>query len=245
MTAPAGKDRCYDVIVVGAGVAGSEAAYHAAGAGLDTLLVTTSLDTVYNLAGPGAELRPPAGTLMAELQQRTAPAGAFVPSWDLHRAAKRRLEQVPELHLLQSNVDALAVHDGRLAGVLTWEGVPRLSPTVALCVGSFLHARLVLGRSLEVSGRLGEMAYDELYLDLLGRGFRFRDLDLATPADEGRPGYTVACKVFAPEEGGGGSRLGRVPGLYAAGLCLAGDRSYETTARQGRDLGALLVQMAR
>ena len=52
--------------MVGAGLAGSEAAYAAARSGLATLLVTTSLDTVYNLAVP-TPLAPPAGTLMEAL----------------------------------------------------------------------------------------------------------------------------------------------------------------------------------
>lgn len=238
--APSG--RRYQLIVVGAGLAGSEVAHHAAEAGLDTLLVTTSLDTVCNLDVAGAVLTPPAGTLLADLYAETADPGGYATTWDLHRAAKRRLEETPRLHLLQSNVDALDVRDGVVRGVRTWEGVPRSGDRVVLCVGSFLRARLRLGRLTESAGRLGEMSYDELHDDLERHGFRLRELQLDTPATAERPGYRVACRVVAPDEVTADLRLPRLAGLHGAGLCVAGPQSYEETARQGRELGRRLAE---
>ena len=52
--------------------------------------------------------------------------------------AKYFLENLDNLHLLQSNVIDLMWTDTRLGGVITWEGVVRFAPRVALCVGSFL-----------------------------------------------------------------------------------------------------------
>src|SRR5690606_8814419 len=56
----------FDAVVVGAGITGCEAAWRSARAGLRVLLVTTSLDTSYNLARDAERLRPPEGSLMAE-----------------------------------------------------------------------------------------------------------------------------------------------------------------------------------
>lgn len=232
------RSRETDLIVVGAGLAGSEAALAAARAGLGVLLVTTSLDTVYNLVGEGATLTPPAGTLLAELYGREPQT---LKTFDLHRRAKTVLEREPKLHLLQSSVSGLLGEAGHVTGVSTWEGVARLAPRVALCAGSFLQARLTVGTLSETSGRLSEMAYDDLYDDLAGRGFRFTDLVLTAPASRGAPPYTVACRRFSDAEWNARTlELARLSGLYAAGVCAAGDLSYEAAAEQGLRLAQVL-----
>lgn len=237
-----GRDHRYDLIVVGAGLAGCEAAYAAAGAGFDTLLVTTGLDTVYTLLGDGAPLAPPPGTLMAELTADLLGADGVVPSWGLHRAAKYALEHRPGIHLLQSSVSSLLVDGGRVRGVATWEGVDRHGARVALCVGSFLEARLHIGRSVEIAGRLSEMAYDDLYRDLLEHGFGFEPLTLEAQGEGGRLPYRVECRVFAAEERApSGGALPRLEGLYAAGVCLDGYLPFELAAARGRALADELI----
>jgi tRNA U34 5-carboxymethylaminomethyl modifying enzyme MnmG/GidA len=230
--------RRYQLVVVGAGVAGSEVAYAAAAAGVDTLLVTTSLDTVYNLAAPRA-LAPPVGTLMARL----VPAAGTPEVFALHRSAKGALEALPNLHLLQSNVEALESDGSAAVGVRTWEGVPRYGAAVALCAGSFLGARLTLGRTSEPAGRLGEMAYDELYDDLSSAGFRFDTAVSSVEGFEGRPSYRVTYRCFADNERRGRGGLRRLERLYAAGRCLDGEATPELRAEHGRDLGLHLVEL--
>ncbi|MEX2536484.1 MAG: FAD-dependent oxidoreductase [Trueperaceae bacterium] len=236
-----GRGHRYDLAVVGAGISGSEAALAAAVAGLDVLLVTTSLDTVYMLAHERAQLDAPAGTLMSTLTAQTVLEGERIERWPLHRKAKYALESQSRIHLLQSNVTGLIVQQGQVRGVRTWEGVERQARATALCAGSFLEARLEQGKLHEDSGRLGEMTYDELFEDLAGRQVSFDSLTLyLSEHGEGLP-YTVSCKVLSANEMRG-FEVDRLPGLYAAGVCAAGALDYEQAAAAGRDLGLALAQ---
>jgi hypothetical protein len=233
-----GRGHLYDLAVVGAGIAGSEAAVAAARRGLDVLLVTTSLDTVYMLAHARTRLEPPAGTLLAELLAKM-PAGGAVERWSLHRAAKYAIEAQSGIHLLQSNVTGLIEEGGEVAGVRTWEGVERRARKTALCVGSFLGARLEQGRLRETAGRLGEMAYDELLHDLERTGVELVPSEFELGEQEG-PAYRVSCRVLAPAElAEDGFSLTRLPGLYAGGVCARGPQTYEESAAEGVELGSL------
>jgi tRNA U34 5-carboxymethylaminomethyl modifying enzyme MnmG/GidA len=213
-----------DVIVVGAGLTGCEAAWRLARRGVPTLLITTSLDTIATLAADGWTFDVPAGGLLA-LLSREARTAAGWSSRALHRGAKRELERLPALHVLQATVVGLRVGaGGMVAGIDTWEGVARDAPRVALCVGSFLKARLRLGVSEEVAGRLSELADDSLLEDLSGRGLRFESRRLELPGDDLAPGYTVDFEVLAAGEVAPGGSVRGHPGLYAFGLC-AGERA--------------------
>ena len=231
----------YDLMIVGAGISGSEAALACAASGLDVLLVTTSLDTAYTLLGEGAYLTPKAGTFMAEVFSDLAKETGFVGNWAMHRAAKQKIETMPNLHFLQSSVSALRLEEDRVVGVETWEGVPRFAKRIALCVGSFLEARLHIGTLSEVAGRLSEMAYDDLYLNLETLGFVFEDLSLEAKFTDDSLPYTVDCKVFAPSELEQ-FRLKRFKHLYAAGVCASAYLSFEAAAEQGQDLASVLIK---
>jgi tRNA U34 5-carboxymethylaminomethyl modifying enzyme MnmG/GidA len=228
------------VVVVGAGVTGSEAAWSAARAGADVTLVTTSLDTVYALDVEPGDLEPPPGSLL----ERVLEAGAAT-RWDAHRRAKYALESVPNVHLLQSTVSALSVSGGRAVGVETWEGVPRRGDRVALCVGTFLRARLHVGAVVEQQGRLSEMAYDDLRDDLAARGFAFAPLELEVPSVAGSLPHVVRTEAFAPQEWDAATLcLPRLGGLYAAGACVwreVGPPGVEACVAEGARLGELLA----
>lgn len=228
------------VVVVGAGVTGCEAAWSAARAGADVTLVTTSLDTVYSLDVEPATVAPPPGSLLESVV--AAGAGS---RWDVHRRAKYALEALPRLHLLQSTASALVVEDGSARGVETWEGVPRRGDRVALCVGTFLRARLSVGAVVEQQGRLSEMAYDDLYDDLAARGFAFAPLELEVPSVAGSLPHVVRTEAFAPQEWDAATLcLPRLGGLYAAGACVwreVGPPGVEACVAEGARLGELLA----
>ncbi len=238
-----GRGHRYDVAIVGAGICGTEAALVCAKAGLDVLLVTTILDTCYNLVGEGAVLQPPTDTFMAEAVRTLADEGGFVKTWELHRAAKYALEHTPGIHFLQSSVSSLITENDEVTGINTWEGVPRHAKNVALCAGTFLEARLTIGHLTEHAGRLSEMSYDDLYLDLVARGFQFEALHLKAETTRDSLAYTVVCKTFAKGEIDAVTFSPRkFKNLYAAGTCAFGYVTYEEAARQGRGLAEQLKQ---
>lgn len=246
MQSQPGRGHIYDVAIVGAGICGTEAALACAKAGLDVLLVTTILDTCYNLVGEGAVLQAPANTFMAEAIKTLADERGFVSTWELHRAAKFALEHTPGIHFLQSSVSSLIVEGRQVKGINTWEGVPRYANHVALCVGTFLEARLTVGNLIESAGRLSEMAYDDLFLDLVARGFQFESLHLKAEATNDSLPYTVDCKFFAKREiDSERFDSSRLEHLYTAGTCAFGYVTYEEAARQGINLAKQLKQRAR
>ena len=188
---------------------------------------------------------------MAELVPALRGPDGLVANFALHRAVKLALESEPLLHTLQSTVTGLIVDDeDRLGGVTTWEGVARRGGLTALCIGSFFKARLSIGTVIEQQGRLSEMAYDDLYLDLRDRGVEFDARQFSLTEGGATPPYTVTTPVLAAgalaEDGF--SVLG-FSGLFAAGACVAlpagRPPGYEETARQGVRLGMALVAAAR
>jgi tRNA U34 5-carboxymethylaminomethyl modifying enzyme MnmG/GidA len=221
------------VIVVGAGLTGSEAAWGLAERGVATLLVTTSLDTIANLPADHWRFEPPASGLLASLAAEVRGPDGW-SARGLHRAVKRELERSPALHVLQSTVVGLRSDgDGRLIGVDTWEGVTHHADRVALCLGSFIHARLSLGTSREVAGRLSELADDALYHELRERGLRFEARRLVLPGTALAPGYEVRCRVLAPGEVAEDGAVGGLPGLYAYGLCAGAEADLAVSAAAG------------
>jgi len=231
--------RRYELAVVGAGIAGSEVAWAAAKAGLDVLLVTTSLDTVYLLAHDRYTLQPPAGTLLRELIPE-AGQPEEVRRANLYLDAKYALESLPNIHLLQSNVTGLLAENGVVNGIATWEGVPRFAERTVLAVGTFLGAQLRQGALEEGAGRLGEMAYDELHRDLLSHGIRLEEESVEMAASGGELPYSVSYRRFARSELAEDGASTRLVNLYACGSCAVGDLSYEEAAAAGNRLGNLL-----
>jgi tRNA U34 5-carboxymethylaminomethyl modifying enzyme MnmG/GidA len=243
----------YDLAIVGAGLAGCELAYRAALAGLDVLLVSQSLDSLGNLFQPTVSLELleafPAGGLFAlavSETHRLSFTGAndgLLDTWSLHRAVKHRLEATPGIHLLQSLIVGLSSDTEQVSPQVkleTWEGISRLAQKVVLAVGSFLQGRLHIGSSEEQAGRLSEVAYDDLYLNLCAQGVVFEPRADEAPSEAGSLPYRVQYQTLAPSELEG-FRIKRLPQTYALGRCTSGEHSYLSVLEDAATLGAMIL----
>jgi len=196
----------YDVIVIGGGHAGTEAALAAARSGARTLLVTQSLATLGQMScnpaiggiGKGhlaREIDALGGAMAAAIdragiQFRTlnASKGPAVRATraqadrSLYRAAIRKmLENQDNLALAEATVDDLVVANGVVRGVRTATGQTIEAVTVVLTVGTFLGGRILVGRSERPGGRVGDAASNRLAARLRELPFDVARLKTGTP----------------------------------------------------------------
>lgn len=224
----------FDVIVVGGGHAGTEAALAAARMGAATLLLTHSLETLGQmscnpsiggigkghlvreidaLGGAMAAAADEAGIHFKILNSSKGPAVRATRAQAdraLYRAAiRRRLENQRNLWLFQAACDDLVVEGDRVTGVATQVGVRFDAATVVLTAGTFLDGKIHVGLKSHAAGRAGDPPAVTLSARL--KELRLRQGRLKTGTPPRIDGRTVDFSRLAVQPGDGGDGDGTVP----------------------------------
>ncbi|MGI6348628.1 MAG: tRNA uridine-5-carboxymethylaminomethyl(34) synthesis enzyme MnmG [Eubacteriaceae bacterium] len=201
------KTEPYDIVIIGAGHAGCEAALAAARKGKNTLLLTMNLDSVAllpcnpSIGGTGK------GHLVREIDALGGEMGknidkAFIQSRMLNTAKghavrslraqadkkryqsemKQVLENQQNLTLMQQEAEKLLVEEGIVRGVITKTGRIFSAAAVIVASGTYLNGKIIIGETSYTSGPNGMSASEKLSENLLSHGLRLMRLKTGTPA---------------------------------------------------------------
>jgi len=196
----------YDIIVVGAGHAGCEAAAAAANMGSSTLLITMNMQTIAQMSCNPAMGGIAKGQIVREIDALGGYSGIVTDKtavqfkmlnrskgpamWsprtqsDRHRFAEEwrlMLENTPNLDFWQDMVKSLIIEDGKLCGVVTGMDIEIRSKAVVLTNGTFLNGLIHLGEKQYGGGRAGEKSSKGITEQLIGLGFEAGRMKTGTP----------------------------------------------------------------
>jgi len=214
----------FDVIVIGGGHAGTEAALAAARGGARTLLLTHNIETIGQmscnpaiggigkghlvkeidaLGGVMARAADAAGIHFRILNRRKGPAVRATRAQsdrNLYRAAIRRfVESEPNLQIFQQPVADIRMQGGRATGVVTEAGIEFHARAVVLTVGTFLNGRMHTGLSQQPGGRAGDPPSERLAARLREMAFAVGRLKTGTPPRI--DGRSVDFAALTPQPG--------------------------------------------
>jgi tRNA uridine 5-carboxymethylaminomethyl modification enzyme len=186
----------FDVIVVGAGHAGCEAAHAAAKMGSKTLLLSMNLDTIAKMSCNPAiggtakghivrEIDALGGVMgkvtdLTSIQMRMLNASKGPAVWSPRAQAdkfayqmtmKHRLEKTDNLHIKQGTIESLYLESGKLSGVDTQEGIRYKGKTVIISAGTFMRGLIHIGETQFPGGRAGDKPSTGLSRHLEELGF--------------------------------------------------------------------------
>ena len=197
----------FDVIVVGAGHAGAEAALAAARLGKKTAIFTISLDNIGvmscnpSLGGPakshlvreidalGGEMGRNIDKTYIQIRVLNTKKGPAVRSLRAQadkiayaKEMKRTIESCENLSAIQGMVSELLVENGKAVGIKIREGVKYRAKRIILATGTFLRGLIHIGESHFSGGRMGELSSEELPLSLLKHGLDLQRFKTGTPS---------------------------------------------------------------
>lgn len=199
-------DKEYDVIVVGAGHAGSEAAAAAANMGASTLLITMNLQNIAQMSCNPAMGGIAKGQIVREIDALGGYSGIVSDNsaiqfkmlnmskgpamWSPRVQSDRMrfaeswrgmLEQTPNLDFYQEMVGGIIVEKGKITGVKTSLGLTVRAKTVVLTNGTFLNGLIHIGDKNFGGGRAGESASTGITKELIDLGFEAGRMKTGTP----------------------------------------------------------------
>lgn len=196
----------YEVIVIGGGHAGCEAALASARMGLRTLLLTMNLDTIAKmscnpavggiakghivreidaLGGEMGKVTDCTGIQFRMLNSTKGPAvwapRAQADKLTYQTEMKHRLEKTPHLEIKQGTVEDLIVQEGRITGVATKEGISYFAKAVVISSGTFMRGLLHIGETNYSGGRAGDQPSVGMSASLEKHGVKLGRLKTGTP----------------------------------------------------------------
>ena len=217
-------DEIFDVIVIGAGHAGCEAANAAAQLGAKTAIVTFNLDLVAQMSCNPAIGGIAKGHLVREIDalgglmgrvidqtgiqfrmlNRSRGPAVQAPRAQADRALyrkqmRRELESIPNLFLRQGEVTEILVEDGRVIGLELMDGRRLRTEAVVVTTGTFLNGLIHIGEKRFSAGRSGELPSIKLAENLRHHGFRISRLKTGTPPR--LDSRTIDLKQFEEQPG--------------------------------------------
>ena len=197
----------YDVVIIGAGHAGCEAALASARLGLNTIVFTVSVDSIAlmpcnpNIGGTskghlvreldalGGEMGKNIDKTFIQSKMLNKSKGPAVHSLraqadkqDYTREMRKTLENTDNLTVRQGEVAEIIVEDGVIKGVKTVSGATYYARSVVLATGVYLKAKCIYGDVFQYTGPNGLMAANHLTDSLIKNGIKMRRFKTGTPA---------------------------------------------------------------